>query len=46
MRKSSWAPSIEPRSDEATDFETVVTDLIEGQYKNPMGIFAFDTTEG
>ena len=28
---------------EATDFETVVTDLLEGQYKNPIGIFAFNT---
>jgi hypothetical protein len=24
---------------EATDFETVVTDLLAGQYKNPVGIF-------
>ena len=31
---------------EATDFETVVTDLLEGQYKNPIGIFAFNTAEG
>lgn len=31
---------------EATDFETVVTDLLEGQYKNPIGIFAFNTVEG
>jgi hypothetical protein len=31
---------------EATDFETVVTDLLEGQYKNPGGIFAFNTAEG
>jgi hypothetical protein len=31
---------------EATDYETVVTDLLEGQYKNPMGIFAFNTVEG
>jgi hypothetical protein len=31
---------------EATDFETVVTDLLQGQYKNPIGIFAFNTAEG
>jgi hypothetical protein len=31
---------------EATDFETVITDLLEGQYKNPIGIFAFNTSEG
>jgi hypothetical protein len=31
---------------EATDFETVVMDLLDGQYKNPMGIFAFNTAEG
>jgi hypothetical protein len=31
---------------EATDFETVVTDLLEGQYKNPIGIFAFNAAEG
>jgi hypothetical protein len=31
---------------EATDFETVVTDLLDGQYDNPMGIFAFNPAEG
>jgi len=31
---------------EATDFATVVSDLLEGQYKNPIGIFAFNTAEG
>jgi hypothetical protein len=30
----------------ATDFETVVMDLLEGQYKNPIGIFAFNPVEG
>ena len=29
----------------ATDFETVVTDLLQGHY-NPTGIFAFNTAEG
>jgi hypothetical protein len=31
---------------EATDFETVVTDLLEGQYKNPIGISALNAVEG
>jgi hypothetical protein len=31
---------------ETTDFETVVTDLLEGHYKNPIGIFSFNTAEG
>jgi hypothetical protein len=31
---------------EATDFETVVTDLLEGQYRNPLGIYGFNTAEG
>jgi hypothetical protein len=31
---------------EATDFETVVTDLLAGQYKNPVGIFGFNAAEG
>jgi hypothetical protein len=31
---------------EATGFGTVVTDLIEGQYKNPIGIFSFHSIEG
>ena len=31
---------------EATDLETVVTELLQGQYRNPIGIFAFNTAEG
>jgi hypothetical protein len=31
---------------ETTDFETVVQDLLEGQYNNPIGIFAFNPVEG
>ena len=31
---------------EAADFEAVVIDLLEGQYKHPIGIFAFNSTEG
>jgi len=31
---------------ESTDFETVVTDLLNGQYGNPIGIFCFNIAEG
>jgi hypothetical protein len=31
---------------EGTDLETVILDLLEGQYKNPIRIVAFNTTEG
>jgi hypothetical protein len=31
---------------ENTDFETVVTDLLDGQYSNPIGIFCFNVAEG
>jgi hypothetical protein len=31
---------------EATDFETVITDLLDGQYRNPLGIYGFNTAEG
>ena len=31
---------------EVTDFETVVADLLDGQYKNPIGIFCFNFAEG
>jgi hypothetical protein len=31
---------------EATDYETVVMDLLDGQYKNPIGVFCFNTAEG
>jgi len=30
---------------EATDLETVILDLLEGQYKNPVRIVAFNTAE-
>jgi hypothetical protein len=30
----------------ATGFETIVTDLLDGQYKNAVGIFAFNAAEG
>jgi hypothetical protein len=31
---------------EATGFETVVTGMLDGQYKNPIGIFCFNPAEG
>lgn len=31
---------------ETTDFETVVKDLLESQYNNPVGVFAFNPFEG
>jgi small-conductance mechanosensitive channel len=31
---------------ETTDLETVITDLIEGQYKNPVRVVGFNTAEG
>jgi hypothetical protein len=31
---------------EATDFETVVTDLLSGQYRNPQRVVAMNVTEG
>jgi hypothetical protein len=30
---------------EATDLETVITDLMEGQYKDPVRVVAFNTAE-
>jgi hypothetical protein len=38
--------TLDARPTARTDFETVVTDLLDGQYSNPAGIFAFNTTEG
>lgn len=31
---------------EETDFETVVTDMLHGQYTNPVGVFCFNPEEG
>jgi hypothetical protein len=31
---------------EATNFETIVTDMLDGQYSNPIGIFCFNAAEG
>ena len=31
---------------EATDLETVIQDLLEGQYYNPIGVFGFNPWEG
>jgi hypothetical protein len=33
-------------SDAATDLETVITDLLEGQYRNPVRVIGFNTAEG
>jgi hypothetical protein len=30
----------------ATDFESVVTDMLEGQYSNPVRVICFNITEG
>lgn len=30
---------------EATDLETVIVDLLDGQYKNPLRVIAFNTAE-
>jgi hypothetical protein len=30
---------------ESADFETVITDLLEGQYKNPVRVVGFNTAE-
>jgi uncharacterized membrane protein len=31
---------------ETTDLETVITDLLDGQYNNPIRVVAFNTSEG
>jgi hypothetical protein len=31
---------------ETTDLETVITDLLAGEYKNPMKVVGFNTVEG
>jgi hypothetical protein len=31
---------------ERTDLETVIQDLLEGQYKSPVGVFGFNPFEG
>jgi hypothetical protein len=31
---------------ECTDFETVIVDLLDGQYANPIRVIAFNTAEG
>jgi hypothetical protein len=35
-----------PKSDERTDRETVITDLMTGQYSDPMRVIALNTAEG
>jgi hypothetical protein len=56
MRKSGWTPSIVPEGDDQTvwreadvnhtDLETVIQDLLDGQYDNPIGVFGFNPFEG
>jgi hypothetical protein len=31
---------------ETTELETVIQDLLEGQYSNPIGVFGFNTMDG
>ena len=31
---------------ETTDLETVITDLLTGEYKNPLRVVGFNTAEG
>jgi len=31
---------------EATDLETVITDMLDGQYKNPVWVIGFNVAEG
>ena len=31
---------------ENADLETVIVDFLDGQYKNPIGVFCFNTFEG
>lgn len=31
---------------EKTDLETVIQDMLDGQYTNPIGVFAFNPAEG
>lgn len=57
MRRSNWTPSIVPNDFgrigrawreadyEATDLETVIQDLMTGQYRNPIRVVAFNTAE-
>jgi hypothetical protein len=33
-------------TDERTELETVIQDLLEGQYKSPVGVFGFNPFEG
>jgi hypothetical protein len=48
LRRFNLTPSIVGRGDdhEATDFETVVTDMLAGEYKSPIGVLAFNAAEG
>ena len=52
MKRSTWSPTIlvdqtapGAKPYEATDLETVIRDLMTGQYSNPIRIVAFNTAE-
>ena len=52
MRRSTWSRTIfrlgrawREADYEATDLETVIRDLMTGQYSNPIRIVAFNTAE-
>jgi hypothetical protein len=41
-----YARAYSETSEERTDLETVIADLLSGQYANPIRVVAFNTTEG
>lgn len=43
--RSQW-PDLREAGEETTDLETVILDLLEGQYKDPVRVIAFNTAEG
>jgi hypothetical protein len=50
MSTSTWCWTISESGwhetdEERTDRETVITDLLEGQYKDPIRVVAFNTAE-
>lgn len=45
MISVSRAGSTREADVETTDLETVILDLLEGQYKNPVRVVAFNTAE-
>ena len=47
-RGKPWSPrpGLAGSHCEATDLETVIQDLLTGQYRDPIRVIAFDTAEG